>query len=164
MSAAATWYCRKKLLFGIYVVIFNFVQTSTKNFQQLTFVMKCPWASAEKIFQGGGKVDMLLIFFQIADDAMWIDFHKTLYPFWTSSTVKMMPNSPWPSQNKLAKIFVCALYQFQLFRNTRRKQLSVRQVTGHAEQNSWLRQSSVAYRKCPMLRQQSQKVCFVAVA
>jgi len=36
-------------------------------------------ASAE-IFPGGSNVDISLIIFQVAKDAMQMDFHKTLYP------------------------------------------------------------------------------------
>jgi len=39
-----------------------------------------PWASAE-IFSGGGKRQHFAHLSQIADDAMPIDIHKTLFPF-----------------------------------------------------------------------------------
>jgi len=39
----------------------------------------------QKFFQGGGNVDISLIFFQIANDAMQMDLHKMLYPFYTAS-------------------------------------------------------------------------------
>jgi len=42
-----------------------------------------PWAPAE-ILPGRGNVDISLIFFQIANDAMQMDLHKTLYPFHTT--------------------------------------------------------------------------------
>jgi len=36
------------------------------------------WASAE-IFPGGGKVDISLILFQVANDSVQMDLRKTLY-------------------------------------------------------------------------------------
>ena len=39
-----------------------------------------PWASAEN-FPGAGNVGISLILFQVANDAMQMDFHKTLSPF-----------------------------------------------------------------------------------
>jgi len=42
------------MLFGIYVVVFNFVQTSTKNFLYLTFVMKCRFSvTSHALFRAG---------------------------------------------------------------------------------------------------------------
>jgi len=38
------------MLFGIYVVVLNFVQTSTNNFLKLTFVMKCRFSVASHFF------------------------------------------------------------------------------------------------------------------
>jgi len=39
-----------------------------------------PWASAE-IFPGGGATLTFCLYFQVADDAMQTDFHKTLCVF-----------------------------------------------------------------------------------
>jgi len=35
-------------------------------------------------FSGGCNVDILLILIQVANDAMQMDLHKTLYPFYTT--------------------------------------------------------------------------------
>jgi len=48
-----------------------------------------PRASAE-IFPGGGNVDISVILFQVAEDAMQMDLHTTLYPFYTT---KKIPHS-----------------------------------------------------------------------
>jgi len=37
------------MLFVIYVVVFNFVQTSTKKLLQLTFVMKCRFFATSRV-------------------------------------------------------------------------------------------------------------------
>jgi len=44
------------------------------------------WASAEH-FPGAGNVDISLILFQVANDAMQMDLHKTLYPFCTTKKI-----------------------------------------------------------------------------
>jgi len=52
-----------------------------------------PWASAE-IFPGGGATSKFcLSFFQVADDAMHADVHKTLYPFYSTSLCWLNLNS-----------------------------------------------------------------------
>jgi len=43
----------------------------------------CP----QKVFQGGGNVYISLILFQVANDAMKIDLHKTSYPFYTTKKI-----------------------------------------------------------------------------
>jgi len=48
--------------------------------------MDVAWASAE-IFPGGGNVDISLVLFQVADDRMQMDFHKTLYSFCTTKKI-----------------------------------------------------------------------------
>jgi len=43
--------------------------------------------------RGGGNVEILLILFQVADDAMHADVHKTLYPFYSTSLCWLNLNS-----------------------------------------------------------------------
>ena len=43
--------------------------------------------------RGGGNVDISLILFQIANDAMEMDIYKMLYPF---NTVKKVPHESTP--------------------------------------------------------------------
>jgi len=38
-------------------------------------------------FSGGGNVDISLILFHVAKDAMQMDFHKTIYPFYTTKKI-----------------------------------------------------------------------------
>jgi len=40
----------------------------------------------QKFFQGG-NVDISLVLFQVAIDAMQMDFHETLYPFYTTEKI-----------------------------------------------------------------------------
>jgi len=51
-----------------------------------------PWASAET-FSGGGNVALSLIPFQVADDVMQMDVHKTLYCFYPTSLCWLNLNS-----------------------------------------------------------------------
>jgi len=38
-------------------------------------------------FLGGGNVDILLLLIQVANEAMQMDLHKTLYPFYTTEKI-----------------------------------------------------------------------------
>jgi len=41
----------------------------------------------QKFFQGAGKVDISLILFQVANDTMQLDLHKTHYLFYTTKKI-----------------------------------------------------------------------------
>ena len=53
------------------------------------------WPSAE-IFPCGGTVDILLIFFQVAKDAMQMDLHKTLHHFCSAPQRKLIMKARAP--------------------------------------------------------------------
>jgi len=52
----------------------------------VNFEGSSPWASAE-IFPGRDNVDISLILFQVANDAMQINLHEMIYPFYTAKKI-----------------------------------------------------------------------------
>jgi len=47
----------------------------------------CTHMGVRRNFSRGGTVDISLILFQVANDAMQMDLHKTLYPFYTTKKI-----------------------------------------------------------------------------
>jgi len=49
--------------------------------------LNIPAMGVSRNFSRGGNVDISLILFQVADDAMQMDFHKKLYPFYITKKI-----------------------------------------------------------------------------